>query len=129
MANLIDQGVIAVGGRRIDDVVQVSDQTRETIHELHDAVTNTLDNALEALGTGDVSAAQRVAESKADFHELEGSATVHLSERLTKPGPRRVEAYSIEIELVEGLRRVHQSCRRIARVARSAASEVEMIES
>ncbi len=129
MANLIDKGVILVGGRRIDDVVEVSDQTTQTIRRLHDAVTDTLDNALEAVGTGNVRAAQRVAESKADFHELEGSATIHLAERLTKPGPRRVEAYSIEIELVEGLRRVHQSCRRIARVARGAPSEVETIES
>ncbi|NNC91483.1 MAG: Na/Pi cotransporter family protein, partial [Acidimicrobiia bacterium] len=129
MANLIDRGVIAVGGRRIDDVVEVSDRTRQTLRELHDAVTDTLDNALEALGTGNVTAAKRVAESKAGFHELEGSATVHLADRLTAPDPQRVQAYSVEIELVEGLRRVHQSCRRIARVARRAADEVEKIDS
>lgn len=118
MANLTVQGLVGVGERRIDDVVDISEPTRQTLGQLHDAVTDTLDNALEALGAGNVAAAERVADSESDFHELEGSATRHLADRLTASGARRVEAYSIEIELVEVLRRVHQSCRRIARVVR-----------
>ena len=128
MASLINSGVVAVGHRRLDDVVEVSDVTRETIGRLHEAVISTLDDALEALGTGSDDAAERVVESKAGFHELEGSATTHLADRLVAPGPRRVEVYSIEIELVEGLRRVHQSCRRIAQAARKFESDIGPLE-
>ena len=128
VAALIDSGVVSLGSRRIDDVVEVSDETAQTIAQLHDAVIGSLDDALEALGTGDLAAAQRVADSKHDFHELEDSATKHLAERLAAPGPRRVEVYSIEIELIEGLRRVHQSCRRIATTARRLASGIAAAE-
>ncbi len=122
LATLVASGVIDVGTRRLDSVLEVSPATDQTIGRVHKAVINTLDDALEALGTGDAEAARRVAESKSNFHELEANVTEHLADRLGAPEPRRVEAYSIEIELVEGLRRVHQSCRRIARAARDLDS-------
>ncbi|MDH3754372.1 MAG: Na/Pi cotransporter family protein [Acidimicrobiia bacterium] len=129
LANLVVSSVIEPGIRRIDEVVQVSAATRDTMHRLHKAVISTLDDALEALGTGDPEAAARVAESKSGFHELEGATTEHLAERLTAPAPQRAAAYSIEIALVEGLRRVHQSCRRIAKVARHLEYGIQPIES
>lgn len=123
MADLIVGGVINPGKRRIEDVVTVSDETQATMKKLHRAVISTLDDALDALGTGDLEAAARVADSKAGFQGLEGSTTDHLATRLAAPEPQRVEAYSIEIEMVEGLRRVHQSCRRIAKAVRHLHSE------
>ena len=117
LADLVVSGVIRPGERRLDETVLVSEATNDTLGRLHDDVIGTLDDALEALGTGDTRAAERVAESKAKFHALEGSATEHLAERLRAPDPQRVAAYSIEIALVDGIRQVHQSCRRIAKAA------------
>ena len=117
-AGLIDSSVLDVGDRRIDDVIEISEETTATLRQLHDAVIDTLDDSLEALGTGDLGAAQRAKDSKAEFRQLEGSVATHLARRLAAPDPRRVEAYSLEIQLVDGLRRVHESCRRIARIAR-----------
>jgi len=57
-------------------------------------------------------------DSKADFYDLELVATEHLENRLTAPDPARIAAYSIEVGMVDGLRRAHQSCRRIASAAR-----------
>lgn len=117
-AGLIERTVLDVGNRRLDAVVVVSDETEATLRTLHQAVVNALDDALEALGTGNLEAAQRVKKSKDDFRDLESSVSVHLARRLSAGDPQRVEAYSIEIRLVEGLRQVHDSCRRIARIAR-----------
>lgn len=129
VATLIASGVVDVGGRRLDDVIEISEATTETIGRLHDAVVSALDDALEALGSGDPEAAQRVVDSKSDFRELEGLVTKHLANRLGAPDPRRVEAYSLETELVAGLRRVESSCRRIAKVARNLDSAGDPVTS
>jgi phosphate:Na+ symporter len=118
MADVIVNGLVSPGTRRIENVVDVSPETRAQMDELHEVVLGTLDDALEALGTGDPDAAARAAESKGDFYHLEGEANKHLANRLTAPDPQRIEAYSIEVSMVDGLRRVHQSCRRIALAAR-----------
>ncbi len=118
MANVIINGLVSPGLRRIDQVLDVSPSTQEQMAELQDLVLDTLADALEAIGTGDPDAAARVVESKADFHTREGVATEHLAGRLSAPVPQRIEAYSIEVSMVDGLRQVHQSCRRIARAAR-----------
>lgn len=104
-------------------MVSVSDTTRSTLDEVHEAVLGTLDDALEAIGTGSDHLVGRVMDSKRDFHKLERQATDHLAKRLASEGPRRAETYAVEIELVESFRRIHRSCRRIARAA--GASLVE----
>ena len=119
MADVITNGLVSSGIRRLDNVVDVSPSTRVQMAELQDLVLDTLDDALEAIGTGDHDAAARVAESKADFRSREGVATEHLANRLTAPDPQRILAYSIEVSMVDGLRQVHQSCRRIAKAART----------
>ena len=118
MADVIVTGVVAPGLRRIDEVVTVSPATSSRMVDLQHVVLGTLDDALEALGTGDPDAAVRAAESKADFYDLELMVTEHLENRLTAPDPARIAAYSIEVGMVDGLRRAHQSCRRIASAAR-----------
>ena len=122
MADVIVNGLVSPGLRRIDNVVDVSEATRTQMFEIHEIVLGTLDDALEALGTGDPEAAARAVDSKGDFKALEGETNEHLANRLTAPDPQRIEAYSIEVSMLDGLRRVHQSCRRIAKAARVSAA-------
>ncbi len=118
MANAVVNALVAAGNRRLDEVVRVSAATTQRMAELQELVLGTLADALEAVGTGDPEAAARAADSKADFSDLEGLATEHLLGELAEPVPQRIEAYSIEVNMVDGLRQVHQSCRRIAKAAR-----------
>lgn len=119
MATTVVNALVAAGNRRLDEVVQVSEITTRRMADLQELVLATLADALEAVGTGDPEAAVRAAESKAEFSDLEGVATEHLLRELGKRAPQRIEAYSIEVVMVDGLRQVHQSCRRIAKAARS----------
>ncbi len=118
VAELVVSGVVGPGLRRIEEVVDISDETQAIIEQLHGAVTDTLDDVLEALGTGDREAAERVVASKADFKSLQGLAAQHVARRLGAHEPHRLEAYSIENALIQGLRSVHSRCRRIARRVR-----------
>ena len=127
LSTLIADGVVAIGLRRLEGAMEVSQGTQETIQRLHNAVIDALDDALEALGTGDLDAARRAVKSKADFRELEAEVRKHLASRLAADEPRRADTYMLEIELVEELRQIHQFARRIARSARDSAKQAEKV--
>ncbi|MGI9604348.1 MAG: Na/Pi cotransporter family protein [Acidimicrobiales bacterium] len=115
LADNIETNVVGKGYQRLEDMVEVSASSASRIEDLHRAAVTALDLALEALGDPGSDAARRVRSTKQDFRDLEHAATEHLAARLAAPEPARVEAYSLEIELVDALRSVHRSCRRIAR--------------
>lgn len=118
LADLVETNLVATGRARLGGGVSVSEQTMAILEELHEVVVGAIDDSLAALGERDAAAADRVVDSKARFKDLESVMISHLAERLTAPEPQRVAAYSVEVELVEGLRRAHGGCRRIARAAR-----------
>lgn len=118
LADTIEGAIVGPGLERLEETIEVSETTRVQISALHRQVVDTLDDALEAVGTGDPKAAARATGSKGDFVELAGSTGDYLADRLSAPEPRRVLAYSIEVELLDGLSQAHRSCRRIARAAR-----------
>ncbi len=115
LSDTIETQVINKGIVRIEQMIEVSQPTKERIEQLHHAALETLDLALEAVGDRSWTLSTEVLESKKSFKELKQSASEHLAARLASGEPRRVEAYSFEIELVEALNLVHRSCRRIAR--------------
>jgi phosphate:Na+ symporter len=118
LADLVETNLVATGRSRLRGGVIVSPSTEAILGRLHAVVLAALDDSLAALGERDADAADRVVESKAELKEVEAVLLDHLSRRLGAPEPRRVAAYSVEIELVEGLRRAHGSCRRLARAAK-----------
>lgn len=122
LADLMETNLVAVGEDRIDKLVTVSPATGSTLDSLHESVLDALDTALAALGTRDADAAKRVINAKPAFKALERSTTEHLAGRLAVAEPLRVEAYSLEVELVESMRLVHAGCRRIARAVRRAVA-------
>jgi phosphate:Na+ symporter len=118
LADLVETNLVATGRARISNAVVISASTMAILEKLHAIVLATLDDSLAALGERDAEAAERVVESKAQLSDIEALMIGHLAERLAAPEPRRVAAYSVEIELLDGLRRGHGACRRIARAAR-----------
>lgn len=118
LADLVETNLVTTGRARLAAGVVVSDQTMRILEDLHRVVVDALDDSLAALGERDPDASKRVLESKAQFRGLDELVVSHLAERLAATEPRRVSAYTAEVELVEGLRRAHGACRRIARAAR-----------
>ncbi|MGY6500966.1 MAG: Na/Pi cotransporter family protein [Acidimicrobiales bacterium] len=118
IADLVETNLVATGRARVAAEVEVSRSTMEILVELHGVVVGAFDDCLAALGERDAGAAQRVISSKGRFKDLEKVLRGHLTERLVAPEPRRVEAYTVEIEVIDVLRRAHGSCRRLARAAR-----------
>ncbi len=125
LADTIEGNVVHNGYRRLDQMVTVSEGTVERIGELHRAALTTLDLALEALGDPSAKASRRVTKTKEEFRGLEREAAAHLARRLAVAEPSRVQTYSLEVELIDALRYVHDGCRRIARALRPQEPEPE----
>ena len=97
-------------------IVTVSASTRSMLEPIEQEVHRAFQKTLSALKSGDVGVALDAIESKATINELAAEATAHLAQRLVADAPSRVEAFEIETDIIENLRRIHTYCRRIARL-------------
>jgi len=118
LSDTIESQVINKGYQRLENIVEVSESTRELLDELHAAALDTLDLSLVAVGERSWKLTKQVLKTKSGFRDLEAETSRHLAERLAAPEGGRVETYSFEIELMEALDLVHRNCRRIVRALR-----------
>ena len=72
-------------------------------------------SAIEAVMEDDQNLAQDVIGMKNDIARLASEALAHQAERLVAPEPGRLEAYSLEIDLIEKLKRIYYFAKRMAK--------------
>lgn len=115
IGDVIETNLVTLGQLRIEDEVQISQATREVIEDFHAGVLRALDMSLVAVTQRNPSAAMQVIEMKARINELAESAALHEAERLVAQEPNRLEAYRIEMDILEALKRIYYFCKRMAR--------------
>jgi phosphate:Na+ symporter len=115
IGDIVETNLVALGDQRIEGDVRVSPETEGMIRTLHESASNTLAVALEAVAAGDGSAATRVMEMHTEVRELANTAIVHQAHRLVATDPNRMRTYSVEMDMIENLKRISHVSRRIAR--------------
>jgi phosphate:Na+ symporter len=93
----------------------ISESTREVLAQIHQEVFRAVQLANEAMSSDDQEKAQAVLSIKADFQVIVEAAEAHEAKRLTAPEPHRFEAYSVEVEAIEKLKRIYYFAKRIAK--------------
>jgi phosphate:Na+ symporter len=83
---------------------------------LHTTVTDILATAVEAVTEADVDKAQHVVDMKDHVNVEMGKALAHQAKRLIAQEPARLAAYSIEVDIVEKLKRIYYYAKRMAKV-------------
>jgi phosphate:Na+ symporter len=63
----------------------------------------------------DEQAAQEVIAMKADINRLMDSAAMHETQRLVAEEPNRLAAYTLEIDIIEKLKRIYYFAKRMAK--------------
>ena len=96
--------------------VFVSESTQSVLEPIEEEVHRAFQKTLKALGTAYGIGDEFVVESKGVVFELAAEATSHLAHRLVADAPSRVEAFEVETDIIENLRRINTYCRRIARL-------------
>ena len=107
--------MVYLGNEGIDAQVSISEETRAVLHKLHDIVSITAELAIDAVIENDQRAAQEVISMKADISRLMESAAMHETKRLVAEEPNRLAAYTLEMDLIEKLKRIYYFAKRMAK--------------
>ncbi len=115
IGDIIETNLVSLGRSRLEDGVTVSPMTKNVISEFHAAVVSALDLAVDAVRNGNIEAAERANSMKEEINALADAAARHQAQRLIAAEPGRVEAYKLETDVAEHLKRVYYFTKRTAR--------------
>jgi phosphate:Na+ symporter len=85
------------------------------LSKLHAAVTRTAELATTAVVKNDPVAAREVTDMKEGINKLTDSAAMHQAKRLVAEEPNRLAAYTIEMDIIEKLKRTYYFTKRMAK--------------
>jgi phosphate:Na+ symporter len=115
IGDIIETDLVYLGNEGIDNQVAISKETRAMFGKLHEVVSTTAELAIDAVMENDEQAAQEVIGMKADIGRLMDSAAMHESRRLVAEEPNRLAAYTLEIDIIEKLKRIYYFSKRMAK--------------
>ncbi len=126
IGDIIETNLVGLGLARVEQGLEVSEQTQSVLVEFHSAVSEALDEAVDAVAELDARAGKSVGKMKRDINALEEAAAAHQAERLIDDAPDRVANYRLEIDVVANLKRVFYFAKRMARTAAPRDSELAL---
>jgi phosphate:Na+ symporter len=115
IGDTIETNLVALGNSRIDARVSISVPTREVLVGFHKVVKKAFRVAVQSVSQNNVEAAQAVISMKDEISALADSAAAHQAERLVAEEPNRIPTYTIEIDIVEKLKRIYYFAKRMAK--------------
>lgn len=115
IGDIIETDLVSLGEKRIEQGVTVSQKTQEMLIGFHSEVAKAVRLAITSVRENDQKAAQDVIAMKGDISRLTEQVQAHQAERLTAPEPGRLEAYTLEIDLLEKLKRIYYFAKRMAK--------------
>jgi phosphate:Na+ symporter len=120
IGDIIETDMVHLGNEGIEARVSISKETREVLRKLHDIVSISTELAIDAVMEDDQRAAQEVIALKDDIGRLSESAALHETRRLVAEEPNRLAAYTLEMDLIEKLKRIYYFAKRMAKAVMPA---------
>jgi phosphate:Na+ symporter len=115
MGDLIEVNMVDLGERRIEKSFKISQQTQKVINTVHHVVSDALKAAVRAVVDEDKDFAMRVISMKEDMNRLVEQAELHQTQRLVSEDSGKFEAYSVEVDIIEKLKRIYYHAKRMAK--------------
>lgn len=115
IGDVIETNLVSLGGRRIELGLRISGETQEVIREFHASVLKALEASLVAVTQNNEAAARVVTKMKKEINSLSDSAALHGAGRLIADAPMREETYSMEMNILENLKRIYYFAKRMCR--------------
>ena len=122
VANALEQvgdriatGMVTSANKRIDEEVNVSEQTAEVLNEYHEKILLAFSDALKAVTTQDPELAKEVRQRRKDLSRLSRDLIQHGMGRLNADEPNRLNTVTREMEVMEIFDTLFSITRRIAR--------------
>lgn len=115
IGDVIETNLVSQGLARIEMGISVSKATQGVLEEFGGRVLRAFDLAIQAVSQRSPQAAEAVVEMKEEVNELVESASLHEVRRLLADEPYRLEAYTLETDILKNLKRVYYFSKRMAR--------------
>lgn len=129
IGDIIETDLVHLGNQRIRQGVSISNATREVLSRLHEVVSSTASLATTAVVEQDQASAEEVVSMKADINRLMTSAALHQARRLVAEEPNRLSAYTVEMDIIEKLKRIYYFAKRMAKSVMPAETAEEVAQS
>ncbi len=115
IGDIIETDLVHLGNQRLGQEICISETTCDVLNKLHGVISNATIMSITAARENDQHAAQDVIGMKADINLLMDSAATHQAMRLVVDEPDRLAAYTLEIDIIEKLKRIYYFAKRIAK--------------
>ena len=115
IGDLVETDLMSLGERRLAEQIKISDTTNENLTVLHAIVLGAVNSAVVAVSEKNVETGADVVELKGQITEIVENLERYHAERLIAHEPGRIEAYSVEMDIIDKLRRVYYHAKRIAK--------------
>ncbi len=95
--------------------VRISGATQKVLRDLHSTIVHSVEHALRSVEKKDEQTAQSVIALKNDINAKVESAAMHQARRLVADEPNRLATSSVEMDLIEKLKRIYYFAKRMAK--------------
>jgi phosphate:Na+ symporter len=125
IGDVIETDLVHLGNQRISAGVSISPSTRQVLTQVHQAIESATDLAIRAVVENNPDAASEVIDMKEGIGELTQSAAMHQIKRLVAEEPNRLAAYTIEMDIIEKMKRAYYFAKRMAKSVDTRVEESE----
>jgi phosphate:Na+ symporter len=122
IGDTIETNLVDLGLDRLKAGLSISEPTREVLLGFHQLVTRAFKGAVQAVSQSNAEAARSVTAMKEEISQMADSAAAHQARRLVAAEPKRIPAYTIEIDIIEKQKRIYYFAKRMAKSVLPLAS-------
>jgi phosphate:Na+ symporter len=115
IGDIIEVNLMNIGLDRLEKGIKISQETQKVINTLHVVVSDALKAAVRGIVEEDRGFAKRVVSMKADINRLVEQANKHQAQRLISDDSGKFEAYSLEMDIIEKLKRIFYHSKHVAK--------------
>ncbi|MCF1183336.1 Na/Pi cotransporter family protein [Marichromatium gracile] len=123
IGDVVETNLVMLGHERIDAGVSISTPTRQVLNGFHHSVTRAVTAAIQAVAQNNELAARSVTTMKQEISRIADSAAIHQAQRLVAQEPKRIPAYTIEVDIIEKLKRIYYFAKRMAKTVEQPLDE------
>jgi phosphate:Na+ symporter len=128
VGDMIEVNMVDLGLRRVEKGFKISAPTQKVLTTLHTVVSDALKAALRAVVEEDKDYAYRVILMKEDVNRLVEKADLHQAQRLVSEDSGKFEAYSVEVDIIEKLKRIYYYAMQMAKTVVEVGEEEAVIK-
>jgi phosphate:Na+ symporter len=115
IGDIIETNMVVSGHDLIDKGVTISTSTHKVLTDFHNAVTKAVAASVQAVSQNNQRAAQTVTTMKQEIAHIVETSAAYLADRLVVDEPNRIPTYTIEVDILEQLKRIYYFSKRMAK--------------